>query len=115
MTYEERVQALEAQGMTRSDAQGAVDAEELAHPYEWGALWSEMGERPTEWIPTTEGMYDDMMNCLPPAAIDAGGFLVGEPHHHDAKGAPVFAAFIKRGGRYFASYRTIAQFNRRAI
>jgi hypothetical protein len=36
MTYEERVQAIEAEGICRSDAQGMVEAEDFLKTGSWG-------------------------------------------------------------------------------
>ena len=83
-----------------------------AGPLEWAPLWDAMEARPDEWIETTDGMYIEMLECLPPRAYRSDGFLAGEPHHDDpTTGEPLFAAFIRSPfGRIFARYRTVAQF-----
>jgi hypothetical protein len=78
---------------------------------EWADLWAAMKARADEWIETTERMYDEMLNVLPPRAMSGSGFLVGEPDHSNEFGESVYAAFSRTGdGRYFAAYRTVAQF-----
>jgi hypothetical protein len=62
-----------------------------------------------EWVPTTEAMYWDMLEAVPPAAMYAGAFLVGEAHHHN--GQPVYAMFRYEGDEYMAKYATLAEFN----
>lgn len=63
-------------------------------------------DTPVIWEPTTEERYWEMLECLPPAAHTALGFLVGEPcDHHAMTGRPRYSAFIKRGDRYFESNR----------
>ena len=46
---------------------------------EWQPLWDAMDARPTEWIETTEQMWWDMLECVPPRAQAGSRFLVGEP------------------------------------
>lgn len=54
--------------------------------YEWAELWAQMDAHPDEWIATTEGMFYEMLEVLPPAAYAVRGFLVGEPVRHNAQG-----------------------------
>jgi hypothetical protein len=78
-------------------------------PKEWIELWNAMHavqDLPDEWVETTESMYDEMLSTLPPRAMNTVGFLVGEADHHNAENEPVYAS----DGRYFAAYRTVAQF-----
>lgn len=79
-------------------------------PLEWSNLWNAMRSNPETWHPTSEAMFDAMLNCLPPARMGGGRFLVGEPDHHNAKGEAVFAAFKQTGSAYFAKYQTIREF-----
>lgn len=52
------------------------------------------------WIETTREEYDNMLGCLPPAAHNSRGFLVGEPwDHHALTGRPRYAAFIEKTTR----------------
>lgn len=44
-----------------------------------------------------------MLECVPPAVMGGGGFMVGEPYDHDASGRPRFHAFRKVGDKYLAS------------
>jgi len=37
-------------------------------PLEWQALWDAMAANPSEWIPTTEAMYWEMLEAVPPRA-----------------------------------------------
>lgn len=70
---------------------------------------------PITWDETTEELYWDALEALPPAAYgkDMKGFLLGEPQDHDAEtGQPRFSAYLKRAGKYLASSRpmTIKEF-----
>lgn len=49
-----------------------------AHKLEWQALWDAMEAAPDAWIPTTENMWWQMLEVLPPRAQTRGAFLVGE-------------------------------------
>ena len=82
-------------------------------PLEWQPLWDAMDANPTEWIETTEQMWWDMLECVPPRAQAGGGrFLVGEPQRHNAQGHAAHACFWARSdGRHFARYMTVAEFN----
>ena len=81
-------------------------------PVEWDELWSTMQKIPHSWIPTTESMYEDMLDVLPPVAMANGGFLVGEPDHHNSKDEPVYACFMRSGDYFKAQYLTVRQFNK---
>jgi hypothetical protein len=79
-------------------------------PFEWAALWDEMKKNPAAWIETTEDMYWQMLECLPPREMNGGRFLVGEADSHNKKGEAVYASFRKHNGQFFAKYETIKQF-----
>ncbi len=79
-------------------------------PLEWAALWAAMTENPEAWIPTTEAMYSDMLEVLPPAGWVGGAFLVGEPNHHNAQGEAVYACFRKIGDKFHARYLSRREF-----
>ena len=79
----------------------------------WSKAKADKQDAPVEWLPTTEQEYDDMLNCLPPAAQFHWGFLVGEAwDHHATSGRPRYAAYIQRGDKYFKSDRpmTVKEF-----
>ena len=83
----------------------------MTHPLEWSDLWAAMDAQPTEWIETTEAMYWQMLECLPPREQDGARFLVGEPKTHNAEGKAVHACFWEKAdGRYFAKHMTVEQF-----
>jgi hypothetical protein len=77
---------------------------------EWAPLWDAMKTTPDAWIPTTEKMYWDMLEVLPPRAMSGRTFLVGEADHHNVDGRAVYACFTKLGDSYRARYLTLAQF-----
>lgn len=89
---------------------------------EWSALWAAMRANDDagriEWVPTTHGMYWEMLGAVPPARHVGGGFLVGEPHHDNANGETVYAAFRCKGddcddtSEFYACYLTLAQFRK---
>lgn len=73
---------------------------------------AERQQTPIKWTRTTERKYQEMLEILPPAYWSGGAFLVGEPWDHcAATGAPRFAAYVARGGRYYTASRplTIAE------
>ena len=77
---------------------------------EWQPLWDAMDATPENWILTTENMYWQMLECLPPCAMDKGGFLVGEPVSHNSEGKAVYSCFRRVGDQYHAKNLTLAQF-----
>lgn len=78
---------------------------------EWKELWDAMDTRPDEWIPTTERMYSDMLECVPPRAQSRGAFLVGEPLRHNSDSDAIHACFKQVGDdQFFARNLTVAQF-----
>lgn len=80
-------------------------------PLEWADLWNAMNNSPVSWIPTTENMYWNMLEAVPPRAMFAGAFLVGEPFNHNAQGEPIYAMFRYVGNEYEARYMTLREFN----
>jgi hypothetical protein len=89
-----------------------TDADNDMGTLEWTPLWDAMEANPTEWIPTTEKMYWQMLEAVPPRAHSNGAFLVGEASHSNAEGRTMYAGFKKTGGQFFAKYLTIDQFKR---
>ena len=86
----------------------------IDRPLEWNELWAAMDAAPTTWIPTTEHMYWEMLECVPPAAMDGGRFLVGEANNHNSNGEPVYACFKvihTNPETYEARYMTLREFN----
>jgi len=79
--------------------------------YEWKDLWNAMEDEPEAWQPTTKAMYFEMLECLPPQAMDGDRFLVGEPNHNNIDGLPVYACFRVKAGHYEAKYLTQKEFN----
>lgn len=85
-------------------------------PLEWSDLWEAMDASPDAWIPTTEDMYFEMRDCLPPRTMSGGRFLVGEPKTHNAEGKAVHACFRMTGtisdgtARFYAKHMTVSQF-----
>jgi len=79
---------------------------------EWQALWDAMDANPEAWIPTTEKMYWDMLEVLPPEKMIGRNFLVGEASHHNSQGEAVYSCFTKFGDTYKAKNLTVAEFMR---
>lgn len=73
---------------------------------EWAELWAAMKANPGKWIPTTEAMYWNQLEVLPPILYDGRFFLVGEASHMNEKGQQVYACFNERNGKYTARYMT---------
>jgi len=83
----------------------------LNEPLEWEDLWATMKTKPYPWVETTENMYNQMLDVLPPAAMGENAFLVGEPYTHNEKNEPVFACFVHSGKHYQARYMTLNEFD----
>jgi len=77
---------------------------------EWLAKKAELQNTPVEWTETTEENYWYALECLPPAKMAAGNFLVGEPYDHSAgNGLPRFQMYRKSGNRYYVSNRPVTK------
>ena len=77
---------------------------------EWQLLWDAMDANPTEWIPTTEKMYWEMLEVLPPRKMLGQNFLVGEAVKDNDKGEAVYSCFTKYMDRYAAKHLTVKEF-----
>ena len=77
----------------------------------WQPLWNAMRADCTNWVETTEEMYWDMLEVLPPLRMRRGAFLMSEANHSDEHGAEVYACFARKGDDYFARYMTAQQFD----
>lgn len=82
----------------------------IGPPLEWSALWAAMDANPTRWQNTTEHMFYEMLNAVPPAAMGGGAFLVGEASHDNAQGEAVYACFRAVYGEFEARYMTRREF-----
>lgn len=80
----------------------------------WQELWAAMAKQPNEWQPTTGEMFYDQLGVVPPAAMLENAFLVGEAHHHNGEGFPVYAAFRQINNSYEAKYMTLKDFKKDA-
>lgn len=92
-----------------------MTAEELARPpLEWGDLWAAMRANYDAglpaWVRTTEEMFMEMLEVVPPRCQTAGAFLVGEPWSTNAANENVHAAFRFDGGGHWARYMTVPEF-----
>ena len=70
---------------------------------------------PTTFIECTEEHYDYMLGVVPPAIMDAKGFMVGEPLRHNEHGQPLFAAFIHMNGKFYESEHAMTVREYRAL
>ena len=82
----------------------------MSAPLEWSALWDAMKAAPDAWIPTTEAMFWEMLEVVPPREQVPSAFLVGEAERHNEEGKAVHACFKESGTNYAARYMTVAQF-----
>jgi hypothetical protein len=78
-------------------------------PLEWAALWAAMDASPQEWIPTTESMFWELLEVVPPRCQVQGAYLVGEPLRH-VDGHAVHACFKQTKDGFFARNLTVEQF-----
>ena len=87
---------------------------ESAQPLEWSALWlvleSNYNHGVRVWVPTTDAMYDAMLESVPPTIQRWAAFLCGEAWTHNDHGEAVYAAFTKRSGTVEACYLTRSEF-----
>jgi len=81
-----------------------------ARKLEWQALWDAMEAAPDAWIPTTENMWWEMLEVLPPRAQTRRAFLVGEALRSNGRGEAVYSCFAKTGDEYRAKNMTLAEF-----
>lgn len=77
---------------------------------EWQQLWDAMDANPDKWIETTESMYWEMLEVLPPCAMRGQCFLVGEPLRDNGQGETLYSCFVKFGDTYKAKNLTVKQF-----
>ena len=63
------------------------------------------------WTPTTKATFWEMLEVVPPALQNGGGFLVGEAmDHHALSGLPRFSAYAEmRGERYLVANRPLTR------
>ena len=85
-----------------------------AQKLEWQDLWDAMKAAPDAWVPTTENMWWQMLEVLPPRAQARGAFLVGEASRH-VGGEAVYSCFKQTGGEYFAKDLTVKQFKEMTV
>ena len=79
-------------------------------PLEWQALWDAMDANPDAWIETTEAMYWEMLEVLPPRKMLGPNFMVGEPLRDNSEGYPTYSCFTKFGDTYKAKNMTVKEF-----
>lgn len=91
-------------GETLAEIQVRYPNAALVRFEDWYAESQQHHRQPGYWMTTTEARYFDMLNVLPPAAMTAGAFLVGEASdHHGAAGRPRFACY-RTNGTAFDTY-----------
>lgn len=59
------------------------------------------------WTPTTEAEYWESLESVPPMAMWAGGFAMGEPLTHDDRGVAVTAVYRGPEGRRELRYMPV--------
>ena len=79
----------------------------MNQPLEWKELWDAMDANPSEWIPTTQKMYWEMLEVLPPRKTLGQNFLVGEALRSNGNGEAVYSCFTKFGDTYKAKNMTV--------
>ena len=97
------------------EARASWEPYKAVEPLEWKPLWDAMDATPDAWIPTTEDMYWELLECVPPRAAVPGCFLVGEAERHNDEGKAVHACFKQSGSQFFAKYMTVEQFRGGAL
>ena len=76
----------------------------------WAELWAAMDANPDQWIETTEEMYWEMLEVLPPRSSIGRNFLVGEALRDNSEGFPIYSCFTKSGDTYKAKNLTYKEF-----
>lgn len=73
---------------------------------DWTTQRAALQNTPVTWNETTEEVYHEMLEVLPPAAWHNGAFLVGEASDHSySTGRPRFECFRQRAGQFHGSSR----------
>jgi len=73
-------------------------------------------QTPITWQATTEDVYNERLDVLPPIMLGSGAFLVSEPCDHcHATGRPRYEAYWHRGAAYLVSSRPMTIPELRAI
>lgn len=62
------------------------------------------------WREISRRIYWQQLECVPPARMRHGCFMVGEPYTHNENGA-VYTAFVEYQGRYFCRHDNGCNFN----
>jgi len=97
-------------GHTLEQVQERYPGAEVVNIDEWCAAKGTKQDTLVEWNEVTEEQYYEMLNVLPPEIMKGGGFLVGEPSdHHAVSGAGRFAAYVRKGDKFFASSRPMTR------
>ena len=70
---------------------------------EWAypAIEQDWHEGRDTWREVSEEFYGEALEVLPPVYV-SGGFMVGEPHSHNAAGDEIRALFAEVGGKFYA-------------
>lgn len=98
------------EGETLEEIRQRYPGAEVVNIEDWCKAKGARQDTPIEWADITEEQYNEALECLPPAAMSAGGFLVGEPSdHHAGTGAPRFAAYFRQGQQFVASSRPLTR------
>ncbi len=62
------------------------------------------------WREVSHKIYWDQLECVPPVRMERNCFMVGEPWHHDERGA-IHTAFVQIGERYFCRMDHLVNFD----
>lgn len=77
---------------------------------EWDELWAALDANHDEWVPTTEEMFWNQLEVVPPRCQEMRAFLGGEPVRSNAAGEYVYHCFKHSSTGYYARNMTVAQF-----
>lgn len=61
-------------------------------------------------VEMTEESYDHFLNCLPPKDFCNVSFVTGEPYNHNKEGKAIYLCCIKKDGKFYAQYGTLAEY-----
>ena len=78
-------------------------------------LRSDLKNDARKWREIDEESFDEMLDSMPPLAMNSKGFITSEPHTHLSNGQPVYLSCIKSEKSFFAAYLTLNEFKKSSL
>lgn len=67
------------------------------------------------WHEVSEELADQMLGAVPPMRGGFNAYVCGEAQTHTLEGRGVYFTCINRGGKYYATYATVTEWDDRAL